>query len=121
MDDVILIIFTSFVLLLFMVGFFRKQNVITIFSGVGFILLGVFLQQGVVYISGGEFVDLNLTSSNMTYFVNTWHSSYSTPIFFFLSLFGLAIIVIGVLDLISSGKRRSGDNSDVVDDSDEEG
>jgi TRAP-type C4-dicarboxylate transport system permease small subunit len=104
MDDLILIIFASFTLLLMLIGFFKKQIILSVFSGIGFVLIGLFIQQGVTYVSDATFSDLNYTTTEMIRHTEVWHSNYATPIFIFLSLFGLMLIVISVMEYRSGRK-----------------
>jgi len=105
MDDLILIIFSSFTLLLMLIGFFRKQVLLSVFSGIGFVLIGVFFLQGVTYVTDATFTDANWTTTNMVEHTAVWHSTYATPIFIFLSLFGVMLIIISVLEFM--GGRRT--------------
>ena len=104
MDDIILIIFSSFSLLLMLIGFFKKQVLLSIFSGIGFVLMGVFFLQGVTYVTDATFTDANWTTTNMVEHTAVWHSTYAVPIFIFLSLFGVMIIIISVLEYMGGRK-----------------
>jgi hypothetical protein len=119
MDDIILIIFASFALMLLLVGFFKKQVLLSIFSGIGFVLIGVFLLQGVTYVTDATFTDSNWTTTQMVEHTAVWHSIYATPLFIFFTLFGLTIIVISVLEYMNGRKIHPTDR--LGDESDEEG
>ena len=117
MDDILLIIFASFTFLLMLIGFFRKQILLCIFSGIGFALIGVFILQGVTYVTDATFTDLNYTTTEMVQHTAVWHSEYAIPIFIFLMLFGLMIIIVSIFEF-RSGKRVN--PIDRVDDNEEE-
>ena len=104
MDDLILIIFASFSIMLMLIGFFKKQVLLSVFSGIGFILIGVFFLQGVTYVTDATFTDANWTTTNMVEHTAVWHSNYAIPIFIFLSLFGVMLIIISVLEFMSGVK-----------------
>jgi len=106
MDETVLIIFTAFVLVLFFIGFFKKQVILSVFSGIGFFLIGLFVMQGVTYSTGASFVDANWTTTNMTNNFAVWHTTYGIPIFLFLSLFGISLIIISVLEYMHGKKTH---------------
>jgi TRAP-type C4-dicarboxylate transport system permease small subunit len=112
MDDLILIIFASFTLLLMLIGFFRKQILLSVFSGIGFVLIGLFIMQGVTYVSDATFTASNWTTTEMVQHTEVWHSTYATPIFIFLTLFGLMLIVISVMEYRSGRKTSPHDRQD---------
>ena len=103
MDDIILIVFVSFTLMLMLIGFFKKQNLLTIFSGIGFILIGIFMLQGVNYITGSTITEIDSLTTTQVFATAAWHSEYAVPIFIFLSLFGLMLIIISALDYRKAG------------------
>ena len=104
MDELIFGIFTAFVLSLFFIGVFRKQIVLTIFAGVGFMLIGLFMVQGISYQTGAVFTDSSWTVTDMVNQTGTWHSAFAIPICIFLCLFGLALIYMSIMELLA-GRR----------------
>ena len=105
MDDLILLIFAVFVLILFFTGIFRKQNLILIFSGIGFILLGVFLLKGFSYVSGSNITTINDSFKIIADNVSTWNSDFKTYLWAFFSLFGLFLILVSAIDFFRTGKK----------------
>jgi hypothetical protein len=92
--------------MLMLIGFFKKQVLITIFSGIGFMMIGWFIFMGVSYDTGSVFTDTSWTVTEMVNTTAVWHTSYDIPIMIFLNLFGLALIFMGAFDFFSGKKTH---------------
>lgn len=102
MDDVILTVFVSFVILLFIAGFWKKQNLLVMLSGIGFSLVGVFINRGITYKASSTITTINSTVTQVVYNYSTWSSGYKTELLIFFLLLGLFIIWLSISEYLKT-------------------
>lgn len=96
MDALILSILLVFSLTLLVLGFFKKQVVIVLFSGISFMMLGLFLMNGIEYLSSKTttIIDNTTTTINNTYTI--WNHFIGTSTLTLNSTLGILFILFGL-------------------------
>jgi hypothetical protein len=101
MNILYIIILLLFSLILFTVGLYKKQFVLLIFAGVGFLILGVGLYSGIQIlwnvVSYNNNV-LNVTASEITVTNNVYSIGIGTVV----GLFGLFLTILAIFKMLST-------------------
>lgn len=112
MDMDLFFLLASFAIILFIVGFAKKQLLIITFSGISFILLGLFSFNGLSYVSSSIITDINSTVTEVNYVYSNWHHAFGnsdltvgTTLGILFCLFGLFLFLVSAI-LFFQGKSE---------------
>jgi len=114
MDDIIISVFTGFAFLIFFLGFWRKQNILVLFSGISFSLLGIFIYRGIQYKASTTMTQVNSSVTQFVYNYSTWYTSYRIELLIFLMLFGIFLIWISAFEYLKA--KQTSETKDLEDD-----
>lgn len=101
MDITLFIIIFVFAITILLLGFFKKQIVIILFSGIAFFMLGIFCLNGIEYVSSSTIQTMNnsvsIVTNNYSSWIHTFGSSnitYTSVLGILFCLFGLFLFIV---------------------------
>ena len=113
MDIILFSVLLLFAISLLVLGFIRKHIVLIIFSGIAFMIVGIFAINGIEYVSSTTIFTNNISTTTIVNNYSNWTHSfgnsniyYNQAIGWLFSLFGLFIVIVAAV--LSFGKDKVG-------------
>jgi len=118
MDIILFTILAVFAIASFIVGFFKRQFIVIIFSALAFIILGLFCMNGIQYVSSTTITTINSSVTTTANVYSNWNHylgsstnlSVNLVMAFMFMLFGLFLLYVGIFS--SLDRKKSVDTSD---------